>query len=108
MKLIVAIVSNDDANKVQKGLVNENFFATRLSTKGGFLREGNATFLIGVNDEKVPEALDIIEKYSKTRNKIVPNAIVNEFSAFSAHLPIEVSVGGATVFILNVDQFIKI
>jgi uncharacterized protein YaaQ len=107
MKLIVAVVSNDDANKVQKGLVQEKFFATRLSTKGGFLREGNATFLIGVNDEKVTEVLDIIERYSKTRNKIVPNAIVNEFGAFSA-LPIEVSVGGATVFILNVDQFIKI
>ena len=107
MKMIIAIVSNDDANKVQKGLVKEKFFATRLATKGGFLREGNQTFLIGVNDEKVPEVLDIIEKYSKTRNKIVPNTIVNEFGAFSA-LPMEVSVGGATVFILNVDQFIKI
>ncbi|WP_035369409.1 cyclic-di-AMP receptor [Acholeplasma hippikon] len=107
MKMIIAIVSNDDANKVQKGLINEKFFSTRLATKGGFLREGNQTFLIGVNDEKVPEVLDIIEKYSKTRNKIVPNTIVNEFGAFSA-LPMEVSVGGATVFILNVDQFIKI
>lgn len=107
MKMIIAIVSNDDANKVQKGLVKEKFFATRLATKGNFLREGNQTFLIGVNDEKVPEVLDIIEKYSKTRNKIVPNTIVNEFGAFSA-LPMEVSVGGATVFILNVDQFIKL
>jgi len=107
MKMIIAVVSNDDANRVQKGLVKERIFATRLSTKGGFLREGNATFLIGINDEKVPEVLDIIEKYSKTRSKIVPNAIVNEFGSFST-LPIEVSVGGATVFILNVDQFIKL
>lgn len=107
MKLILAIVSNDDASKVQKGLVKEKFFATRLATKGNFLREGNATFIIGVNDEKVPEVLDIIEKFSKRRSKIVPNTIVNEFGAFSS-LPIEVSVGGATVFILNVDQFIKL
>lgn len=107
MKLVIAVVSNDDANKVQKGLIQQRFFATRLTTKGGFLREGNATFLIGVNDEKVPEVIDIIERHSKTRNKIVPNAIVNEFGAFSA-LPIEVSVGGATIFVVNVDQFIKV
>lgn len=107
MKMIIAIVSNDDANKVQKGLVANKFFVTRLATKGGFLREGNATFMVGVNDEKVTEVIDILEKHSKTRNKIVPNAIVNEFGAFSA-LPIEVAVGGATVFIINVDQFVKL
>lgn len=107
MKLIIAIVSNDDANKVQKALVKEKFFATRLATTGGFLRAGQITFLIGVNDEKVSHALEIIEGHSKKRTKLVPNTIVNEFGSFSA-LPIEVEVGGATVFILNVDQFIKI
>ncbi|NLB84925.1 MAG: transcriptional regulator [Acholeplasmataceae bacterium] len=107
MKMIVAIISNDDANKVQKSLVEAKLFSTRLATTGGFLRSRNATFLIGVNDEKVPEVLDIIEKHSKRRTKMVPNTIVNEFGAFSA-LPIEVEVGGATVFVLNVDQFTKI
>jgi uncharacterized protein YaaQ len=107
MKLIIAVVSNDDANKVQRGLVKNKFFATRLQTTGGFLRAGNSTFLIGINDEKVSEVLEIIESHSKKRTKLVPNTIVNEFGSFSA-LPIEVEVGGATVFILNVDQFIKI
>lgn len=107
MKLVIAIVSKEDEAKVQKGLIKDRFFATRLATKGGFLREGNATFLIGVNDEKVPEVLDIIEKFSKRRSKMVPNTIVNEFGAFSS-LPIEVSVGGATVFIVNVEQFVKL
>ena len=107
MKLVIAIISNDDANKVQKGLVDQKFFATRLQTTGGFLREGNATFMIGVNDEKVDKVIEIIEKYSKKRTKLVPNTIVNEFGAFSS-LPTEVEVGGATVFIINVDQFMKI
>jgi len=102
MKLILAIVSNDDANKVQKALVKDRFFSTRLATTGGFLRAGNVTFLIGVND-----ALEIIEAHSKKRTKLVPNTIVNEFGSFSA-LPIEVEVGGATVFVVNVDQFVKI
>lgn len=107
MKLIIAIVNNDDANKVQKSLVKNQFFATRLSTTGGFLKAGNVTFLIGVNDEKVPEVLEIVETHSKKRTKLVPNTIVNEFGSFSA-LPIQVEVGGATVFILTVDQFVKI
>lgn|SRR5690554_326883 len=107
MKLVIAIVNKDDEKKVQKALVENRFFATKLATAGTFLRAGNATFLIGVNDEKVQDIIDIIEKHSKKRTKLVPNTIVNEFGSFSS-LPLEVEVGGATVFIVNVDQFIKI
>lgn len=107
MKLIVAIVNKDDEKKVQKALVENRFFATKLTTAGTFLRSGNATFLIGVNDEKVQDLLDVIEKHSKKRSKLVPNTIVNEFGSFSS-LPLEVEVGGATIFVLNVDQFLKI
>ncbi len=107
MKLIIAIVSNDDANKVAKGLIKENFFVTKLATTGGFLMSGNTTFLIGTNDEKVVEIIEIIERYSKTRSKLVPNSIVSEFGMFSS-MPVEVKVGGATIFVLPVDQFIKV
>ncbi len=107
MKLILAIVSNDDANKVLKALVKENFFVTKLATTGGFLLSGNTTFLVGTNDEKVVEVIEIIEKHSKSRSKLVPQSIVSEFGMFSS-LPVEVKIGGATVFVLNVDQFIKI
>lgn len=107
MKLIIAIVSNDDANKVSKGLIKENFFVTKLATTGGFLMSGNTTFLIGTNDEKVIEIIEIIERYSKTRSKLVPNSIVSEFGMFSS-MPVEVKVGGATIFVLPVDQFIKV
>ncbi|HHT55481.1 MAG TPA: transcriptional regulator [Acholeplasma sp.] len=107
MKLVIAIVNKDDEKKVQKALVENRFFATKLATAGTFLRAGNATFLVGVNDEKVQDIIDIIEKHSKKRTKLVPNTIVNEFGSFSS-LPLEVEVGGATVFIVNVDQFIKI
>lgn len=69
MKMIIAIVSNDDANRVQKALVEEKLFATRLATTGGFLRARNSTFLIGVNDEKVPQVLEIIEAHSKREQK---------------------------------------
>lgn len=107
MKLVIAIVSNDDANRVQKALIEEKYFATRLATTGGFLRSRNCTFLVGVNDEKVPHVLDLIEEHSKKRTKMVPNTIINEFGTYSA-LPIKVEIGGATVFVVNVEQFIKI
>jgi uncharacterized protein YaaQ len=107
MKLIIAIVSNDDANKVSKGLIKENFFVTKLATTGGFLMSGNTTFLIGTNDEKVVEIIEIIERYSKTRSKLVPTSIVSEFGMFSS-MPVEVKVGGATIFVMPVEQFIKV
>ena len=71
------------------------------------MKTKNITFLIGVNDEKVMNVLEIIEANSKKRQKLVPNTIVNEFGSFSA-MPIEVEVGGATVFVLPTDQFVKV
>ena len=68
---------------------------------------GNTTFLIGTNDEKVVEIIEIIERYSKTRSKLVPNSIVSEFGMFSS-MPVEVKVGGATIFVMPVEQFIKV
>lgn len=107
MKMIIAIVSSDDANNVQKGLIKEHFQATKLATTGGFLMKGNTTFLIGADDEKVDEIIKIIGKHSKQRKKIIPNSIVNEFGML-ATTPIEVTVGGATIFVLNVEEFIKL
>ena len=107
MKLILAIVSNDDANKVSTALVKQNFFVTKLATTGGFLMSGNTTFIVGTENDKVVEVIKIIETHSKSRSKLVPQSIVSEFGMFSS-MPVEVKIGGATVFVLNVDQFIKL
>ena len=107
MKLVIAIVSNQDANKVQKELVKRNFLATRLATTGSFLRSRNATFLIGINDDKVPVILDIVEKFSKKRVSVVSSTIISEYGSISS-LPTQVEVGGATIFVLPVEQFLKV
>ncbi|QTX02828.1 transcriptional regulator [Candidatus Phytoplasma luffae] len=107
MKLVLAIVSNEDANQVEMNLNKENFFNTRLATKGGFLKENNVTFIIGLKKEKVEQVLEIFRKYSKTKTQLIPNNIFNEFS-FYFNLPSEVSIGGATIFILDVEKFLKI
>ncbi|WP_349401621.1 cyclic-di-AMP receptor [Candidatus Phytoplasma solani] len=107
MKLIIAIVSSNDANKVENSLIENSFFITKLATKGGFLKETNATFILGVKEEQVHKALDIIGKHSKKKTQLIPNSIMNQFSAYSS-LPTEISIGGATIFVLNVDQFLKV
>lgn len=107
MKLIMAIVSGDDSSKVARALTKQNFSVTKLATTGGFLMAGNTTFLIGTEDEKVEEVLEVLRVNSKTRKQMVPTSASYGVGMFSS-APIEVQVGGATVFILNVEQFVKL
>lgn len=107
MKLIMAIVSGDDSSKVARALTKSNFSVTKLATTGGFLMSGNTTFLVGTEEEKVEEVIDILRKNSKTRKQMVPTSASYGVGMFSS-MPIEVQVGGATVFILDVEQFIKL
>lgn len=107
MKLLLAIVSNDDANDVIKALYKEKFQTTKLATTGGFLSKGNTTLITGVEDDAVDKAIDIIGKHSNKRVEIVPSSMPFEgMKIVSA--PIEVTVGGATIFVLDVDKFIKL
>ena len=107
MKLIVAIVNRDDSAVLINKLSKAGFMSTRLSTTGGFLRAGNITLLIGTDDEKVPKVIDIMKDCCSQRSEIVTGAAGNYSEHFFASLPVEVTVGGATVFVVDVEQFIK-
>ncbi len=107
MKLLVAIVNNEDGNNVTTSLTKAGYSITKLATVGGFLHAGNTTVLIGVEDEKVDDVLSIISKYSKKRQKLIPAAVSAGMEIFTS-MPVEVTVGGATVFVLDVEQFVKI
>lgn len=107
MKIILAIVNHDDSQNVIQHLMQEGFFITKLSTTGGFLKAGNVTILIGVDAEKVQDVIDIISKYSKSRKQIIPTS--SELGmGFYPSMPVEVVVGGATIFVLDVDRFEKV
>ncbi|NLA78977.1 MAG: transcriptional regulator, partial [Erysipelothrix sp.] len=67
MKIVMAIVSNDDSSSVSAALTKENFSVTRLATTGGFLRSGNTTIIVGTDDEKVEKVIEIIGNESKRR-----------------------------------------
>lgn len=107
MKLILAIVSNDDATAVIKALSKEKFQTTKLATTGGFLSKGNSTLITGCEDKDVKKAIEIINSESKKRTELVPSTIpYNAGEILSS--PIEVTIGGATIFVLNVDEFYKL
>lgn len=106
MKLVMAIVNKDDSSTVSASLTKEGFSVTKLATTGGFLMAGNTTFLVGVDDNRVDEVISIVEKQSKKRTQVIPSTTYGT-SAY-ASFPVEVTVGGATVFVLNVERFEKL
>ena len=107
MKLIIAIVNRDDSSDLIHKLNKAGFMSTRLSTTGGFLRAGNITLLIGTDEGKVPQVIDILRECCSQREEIVTGAAGNYSDRFYASVPVEVKVGGATVFVVDVEQFIK-
>lgn len=108
MKLIFAIVHNDDAGKLTDLLRDNNYQFTLISTTGGFLREGNSTFLVGIEPDKLEMALQLIKENCTTRTQFVnPMPPVMEPGELFLAQPVEVQVGGATVFVVDVERFEK-
>lgn len=107
MKMIFAIIGNDDSSTVSNALTRDGITVTKLATTGGFLMSGNTTFIMGVQEERVDEVLAIIEKHSKKRSQMVPSSTTFATNTYSS-FPVEVTVGGATVFVMNVERFEKL
>lgn len=107
MKLIIAIVQDEDATRLLTKLMESGFRVTKLATTGGFLRAGNTTFLTGVDDDKIEEAMGIIESTCKSRQQTAPvhAPISGTAGMYMPAYPVQVTVGGATVFVMNVEQF---
>ena len=107
MKLIFAIVSNDDSSRVSKELTKNKYSVTKLATTGGFLIAGNTTFLIGTDDDRVDDVIHIIGMHSKKRTQMVPSSASYGVGMYTS-FPVEVQVGGATIFVTNIERFEKL
>lgn len=106
MKMILAIVQDEDARALLDKLVANGLRATRMSTTGGFLGARNTTFLLGVDDDQVQGTVDIIRSVCRTRTAFVsalPYSLGGPEGAFLVH-PVEVQVGGAHIFVWQVKQ----
>ena len=107
MKLILAIINHDDANTVTQALTKKGFSSTKLATTGGFLMAGNVTILIGVDAEKVPTVIDIIREHSHSRKQMIPTTAEMSYGYYPS-MPVEVVVGGATIFVVDIERFERV
>lgn len=105
MKLLIAVVQNDDVKALTRALVEHEISVTRISSSGGFLRGGNTTLMIGIEEDRLELALSDIREKSSRRHTITVPASGIPHSVDSTAMPLQVTVGGATVFILNVEDF---
>lgn len=109
MKLLLMIVQDSDAGALQKALTESGFGVTKLSSTGGFLRRGNTTLLSGVEDRDVDTVSDIVATVCRRRKEFVtPGASVVDPEGVYATVVDPIEVGGATLFILAVESFVKI
>jgi uncharacterized protein YaaQ len=111
MKLILAVVQADDANRVVQALNEAGFRVTRIATQGAWLRRENATLLIGVEDAQVGDVLRVLRSHAQRRTATIN--VPAESSALdgmmnASGMPVEVEVGGATVFVLDVERVARV
>jgi Uncharacterized protein conserved in bacteria len=106
MKLVIAVVQDKDSNRLSTALIQEGFRATKLASTGGFLRAGNTTFMIGIEDERVEDVLRVIRNNCKIRDQLVtPVSPMSGSTDSYMPFPVEVQVGGAAVFVVPVERF---
>ena len=105
MKLLIAVIQRQDEGGLVKALTNHRIGVTRIGSQGGFLREGNVTLFIVIEDERLDEVLQLVRTHCYTRTKFVaPLPPIAESGEFYPSTPVEVQVGGASVFVVKVDE----
>jgi uncharacterized protein YaaQ len=109
MKLVLAVVAKQDADTLASELSSKKIGATRLKSTGGFLRQGNTTFLIGVEDHRLSSTMALIRKTCGTRVEMTPPVMPSEFMpAGMTEQPSEIVSGGATIWVLPMKEFQKL
>ncbi|MCD8094594.1 MAG: cyclic-di-AMP receptor [Ruminococcus sp.] len=104
MKLVYAIVNNDDNYAVSKALLKKGFRATKLASTGGFLSAGNTTFMVCCQDAEVDTVIETCREHSRMRKQLVPSSAIMEMGGSESY-PIEVTIGGATIFVTDIERF---
>ncbi len=109
MKLIFAIVQDEDTDVLTESLISAGFRFTKIATTGSFLRTGNTSLMIGVEDAGVPTVMNILQRSARRRTQIaVPYSPALEPGLLYMPENFEVEVGGAIVFVLDVERFERI
>ena len=104
MKLLIAIVNKEDAPVVTSAMSKEGYSSTVTEGVGGFLNKENGVIFAGVDDKRVGKVLEIIGRNTSAHEEKVPADI----NSGKFMLPEKIKVGGASVFVLDVDRLVKL
>jgi len=106
MKLVFAIVHSEDAGALVDKLTEKEYRVTRLHSTGGFLKQTNASVVVGVEEDQVEDVLAVIREACHARSEFInPMPPIMEPGEFYMPYPVEVTFGGATVFVLDVARY---
>src|SRR4051794_1231746 len=108
MRLVVAIIQDYDTDRLLRALSEASIGATKIASTGGFLRMGNTTVLMGIEEQRVDECLELLEEWCKSRVERADPAMVDSLGLLEAGSVAEVSLGGAAVFVLPVERFERV
>lgn len=109
MKLVLAVIQDADASALIRVLSQNAFEVTKLASTGGFLREGNTTLMIGVDDDRLADLKRHVQQTCRARTRLVASSLpAGEQAEAVASDPVEVPVGGAVMFVMQVAEFVKV
>jgi uncharacterized protein YaaQ len=109
VKLVVAVVHNEDARVLIDALLAREYRATWLHSSGGFLKQSNATILVGVEEAQIDEVVGIVRENCRARTQTLsPIPPIMEPGEFFMPYPLEVEVGGAVVFVVPIERLERI
>ncbi|HEV2066592.1 MAG TPA: cyclic-di-AMP receptor [Thermomicrobiales bacterium] len=108
MKFVIAIMQDYDCDRLLRAVTAAGLGATRIASTGGFLRTGNTTVVMGVEDDRMDECLSILERSCKSRVEVQVDVDSPEYVEWFPAGVHEVTVGGAVVFVARVERFVRI
>lgn len=108
-KMCILVVADSDSNQLMKQMVEGGYSATKIGSTGGFLRRGSVTILSGVRDDQLEPLLDVVREVCHARKEFVPVQTLPFLGdgGFTSE-PVEVRVGGAIVFVLDIERFERV
>jgi uncharacterized protein YaaQ len=108
MKLVIAVVQDLDADDVIETITEAGYRVTRVASTGGFFRQGNTTLFCGVKDDHVQQLITLLRKTCTRRTRMMPIAPHSAEHPMTVGAYVEVTVGGATIFVMDVEHFEQI
>lgn len=101
--LMAVVIQEADLENAMDSLSKLGFSVARFTSTGGFLSRRNVTLLIGVHEGRADIAIKALKQSCQQRVEFLSSPLRG--GTFPMPTPIQVTVGGATVFMFEVESY---